>query len=129
MTRTGVAAAAVLALLGAAGCTSDTAETPSASSVVPDDIQACDEIYVEGEVIDNETFGLACLQGEELISPRPVNLECTDGRTLVFNDLAWGYYGEGMTRTPDDDPSKMPETAVDECLAPGPGGATTTAPE
>jgi hypothetical protein len=28
-----------------------------------------------------------------------------------------------MTLTPEDDPSKMPEVEVDECLAPTAGGA------
>jgi hypothetical protein len=125
MKRTGTAA--LLALLAAAGCSSsDSGATPSASSVAPTDMPACEDIYVEGEVIDNERFGLACVKGEELVSPRPVRLECTDGRELVFNDLAWGYFGEGMTLIPEDDPSKMPETAVDECLVAGPGGTTTT---
>jgi len=39
-----------------------------------------------------------------------------DGRELLFNELAWGYFGEGMHITPEDDPSKVPEAEVDECL-------------
>jgi len=89
---------------------------------------ACEEVYAQGVAIDNENFGLACVKdGEDLISPRPVRLECTDGRILLFNDLAWGYYGEPMEITADDDPSKMPEVAVDECLAPAPGGGPAPA--
>jgi hypothetical protein len=34
-----------------------------------------------------------------------------------WNDLAWGYVGEPMTLTPDDDPIKMPSQAVDACLS------------
>jgi hypothetical protein len=83
----------------------------------------CEEIYAEGVVIDNESFGLACVKGEDLISPRPVRLECSDGRELLFNDLGWGYYGEPINLTADDDPSKMPETEVDRCLAPASGGS------
>ena len=52
------------------------------------------------------------------MSPRPVRIECTDGRELLFNDLAWGYFGGPMTLTARDDPSKMPEAEVDACLAP-----------
>ncbi len=122
MKRTGTAAA--LALLVAVGCSGEGGETPSASSVAPTDLPACEEVYVDGVEISNDTFGLACVQGEDLVSPRPVRLECSDGRTLVFNDLAWGYDGEPMTLTPEDDPSKMPEAEVDECVAPGPGDTT-----
>ena len=116
MKRTGTAAA--LALLVAVGCTGDGGDTPSASSVAPTDMPACEEIYADGAEITKKDFGLACVYGEDLISPRPVKLECTDGSTLMFNDLAWGYEGEAMTLTPEDDPSKMPEGEVDECLAP-----------
>jgi hypothetical protein len=116
-----------LALLVAAGCSGDGGSTPSASSVAPNDMPACEEVYAEGAEINNENFGLACVKDEDLVSPRPVRLECTDGRTLMFNDLAWGYYGEGMTITPDDDPSKMPESDVDQCLAPAEGATATTA--
>lgn len=87
---------------------------------------ACSEVYVEGAVIDNQNFGLACVQGETIVSPWPVRLECSDGNELLFNDLAWGYFGQPMTLTPEDDPSKMPEAAVDDCLAAPSGGTTTT---
>ena len=121
MKRTGTAAA--LALLVAVGCSGEGGETPSASSVAPTDMPACEDIYAEGEEVTNSDFGLACVyQGEDLLSPRPVRLECTNGSTLMFNDLAWGFEGESMTLTPEDDPSKMPEAAVDECLAPNADG-------
>lgn len=120
-----IAPAAALALVLVAACSGDTGETPSASSVVPNDMPACEEIYVEGKAIDNEDFGLACVKDDEIVSPRPVRLECSDGTELLFNDLAWGYFGEGMTLTPDDDPSKMPESAVSDCLAPPDDGSVT----
>jgi len=127
VTRTGliVGVVAALALAGAA-CSADSGETPSASSVPPNDMPVCEEVYVAGAVIDNQNFGLACVKDEAIVSPRPVRIECTDGRELLFNDLAWGYYGSPMTLTAEDDPSKMPETEVDACLAPPPGGTTTT---
>ena len=117
--------AAALALLAAVGCSSDGGETPSASSVVPTDMPLCEEVYADGAEITDERFGLACVRGEDLLSPRPVKLECGDGSTLMFNDMAWGYEGQPMTLTPEDDPSKMPEAEVDECLAPIAGGAPT----
>lgn len=117
--------AVVLALAAGVGCSADSGATPSADSVPPTDLPACEEVYVEGEEITNRNFGLACVRGDELISPRPARIECSDGRELLFNELAWGYFGEGMHLTPEDDPSKMPVDAVDECLAPLPGVTTT----
>lgn len=119
------ATAATIALAVAVGCSADSGAVPSASSVPPNDMPACEEIYVDGAEISNDNFGLACVKGDDLISPRPARIECTDGRELLFNDLAWGFFGEGMQLTPDDDPSKMPVEAVDECLEPLPGVSTT----
>jgi hypothetical protein len=128
MRRTGAVVSLVLVLAsGGAACSSDDGSTPTASSVPPNDMPPCDEVYVQGAEITNENFGLACVLGEALISPRPVRIECTDGRELLFNDLAWGYFGEGMTLTPFDDPSKMPEREVDHCLAPAASAASSSA--
>jgi hypothetical protein len=123
MKRTGTVAA--LAVVLAAGCSSGSASPVASSSVPPEDIPPCSDIYKAGATVDDASFGLACVKDEVLLSPRPVSLECTDGRQLRFNDLAWGYVGEPMTITADDDPSKMPEEAVDECLRVAPGPVTT----
>ena len=120
MKRSGIGFAVVL--LVAVGCSGEDSGTPAASSVAPTDLPTCEEVYAEGAEIVERDFGLACIRGEELLSPRPVRLECSDGRILLFNDLAWGYEGETMTVTPEDDPSKMPEAAVDDCMAATPGG-------
>jgi hypothetical protein len=125
MRRTGIVAGVVaLVLVSGVGCAADSAETPSASSVPPNDMPACDEVYVEGATIGRDNMGKACVQNDEILSPRPVRIECTDGRELTFNDLAWGYEGEPMTLTPPDDPSKMPESEVDACVAPPEGGGS-----
>lgn len=116
--KQGTGAVAALVAILAVGCADGGPATPSADNMPPNDLAPCEEIYAEGVDVANDTFGLACVKGEQLISPRPVRLECTDGRELLYNDLAWGYIGETMTTTPDDDPSKMPEAEVDECLAP-----------
>lgn len=126
MRTTGIAAGALaLALVTGAGCSAGGADTPSASSVPPNDMPACSEIYVQGAVISRDNMGKACVQDDEIISPRPVRIECTDGSELVFNDLAWGYWGEAMTLTPPDDPSKMPEAEVDRCVAAAEGGGAS----
>ncbi len=122
----GTGAVAALVVILVAGCADGGPAAPSADNQPPNDLPPCEEIYAEGVDVANDTFGLACVKGEELVSPRPVRLDCTDGRELLYNDLAWGYIGETMTVTADDDPSKMPEAAVDECLAPA-GTPTTQA--
>ena len=109
--------------LGGVGCSSDDGGSPAASSVPPQGFTACEEIYVQGAVVNDDTFGLACVKNDVIVSPRPVRLDCSDGKQLLFNDLAWGYEGEPMTITEEDDPSKMPEAEVDACLAPGAGSA------
>lgn len=115
----GLGAFLAMALLG---CGSDAASPIASSSVPPRDLPACSEIYKNGAEVTDARFGLACVKDDQVVSPRPVKLECSDGRQLRYNDLAWGFVSEKMTVTPDDDPSKTPEDAVAECLAPGPGG-------
>ncbi len=66
--------------------------------------------------------GSPACRGSELVTPVPVRIECVDGRQLRYNELAWGFVSEPMTLTPEDDPSKAPEDAVNECITPNPGG-------
>jgi hypothetical protein len=115
-------AGAILLVLGAVGCGADAASPVASSSVPPDDLPACDTIYKEGVKIEDSKFALACVKNDQVVSPVPVALECSDERQLRYNDLAWGYVGEGMTLIAEDDPSKVPEEAVNACLAPGPDG-------
>jgi len=123
MKRTGIVAILAVGLaLSVAGCGSGSASPIASSSVPPNDLPACSSIYKAGAKVVDATFGLACVKNEQVVSPRPVKLECSDGRQLRYNDLAWGFVGSDMTITPDDDPSKVPEAAVDTCLQPGPGG-------
>ena len=115
-------AGALLLALAATGCSSDSASPVASSSVPPDDLPACDTIYKDGAKVEDAKFALACVKNDQVVSPVPVSLECSDKRQLRYNDLAWGYVGEGMTMIPQDDPSKVPEEAVSACLAPGPDG-------
>ena len=122
-TRTGIVAGVMAGLaLSLAGCGGNAASPIASSSVPPKDLPQCSEIYKAGAEVTDAKFGLACVKDDQVVSPRPVKLECSDGRQLRYNALAWGFVSEKMTLTPDDDPSKTPEEAVSECLAPGPGG-------
>ena len=98
MKRTGVVVVLVVALAAAAGCGSGEGVSVASSSVPPQDIPACSEIFEEGKKIEDPEFRKACVtDAGDLISSWPVELTC------------------------EDDPSKMPTEAVDECLA----GATS----
>ena len=123
MMRTGIVATLAVGLaLSVAGCGSGSASPIASSSVPPNDLPACSTIYKAGAKVADATFGLACVKNQQVVSPRPVKLECSDGRQLRYNDLAWGFVGSNMSITPDDDPSKVPQQAVDACLLSGPGG-------
>ncbi len=123
----GTGIVAVLAFALASACASGGAAAPVGTSAPPQDLPACDDVYKAGAEITDATFGLACVKDDVLIAPRPVRLTCTNGDTLLFHDLAWGYFGQGMTLTSEDDPSKMPEEAVSECLAPAGSSASASA--
>ena len=123
MTRTGIVAGLLTCLaLSLLGCSGSAASPIASSSVPPKDLPQCAAVYKAGAEVTDTKFGVACVKNDQVVSPRPVKLECTDGRQLRYNDLAWGYISEKMTLIPDDDPSKVPTNAVNECLAPGPNG-------
>ena len=69
------------------------------------------------------TFAAAagCGSGEGISvassSVPPQDIPGAQGDPRGRQELAWGYVGEAMILTPEDDPSKMPVEAVDECLA------------
>src|SRR5262245_34164792 len=129
MTRRGTLGALVLTMAvfaTASGCTTDSASPVASSSIVPQDIPPCSDIYKAGAIVEDSKFGVACVQGDKLLTPIPVRIECVDGRQLRYNDLAWGFVSEPMTLTPEDDPSKAPEEAVNECITPPPGSPAST---
>jgi hypothetical protein len=119
MRPTGVAAAILAALaIGAAGCSSDAASSTPSSSVAPQDIPPCSEVYTEGMEVTRAEFGVACVtETDQLVSPRPIRIECEDDRQLLWNQFGWGFLGEAMTPTPEDAVSKIPEDALTDCLA------------
>jgi hypothetical protein len=117
----GTLALALAAAAAASGCTAESASPVASSSIVPQDIPPCSDLYKAGAMVEDRSFGLACVQGDQLLTPVPVRIECVDGRQLRYNDLAWGFVSEPMTLTDEDDPSKAPEDAVNECIAPDPG--------
>jgi len=128
----GVAAALAVALLG--GCTKVGGDEQSATPApLPEDMPVCSELFANGKTVERATFGQAC-EGDdgELAVPRPVALDCTDGRVLLWNRYAWGYVDEPMTVIEAGVNDKEPVDQSMECLKAGSGaaagasGATTT---
>jgi len=102
-----------------AGCTSSGSEAELSASVpLPEGISACEDVFGADKVIDPKTFGEACSQGEEMVVPRPVELECVDQRVMVWNDFAWGYEGQPMAMIDNDIAvrDQGPYDAAIECL-------------
>lgn len=116
--RAGLVAASTAALLSAA-CSSGEVES-AIEAPLPDYIRPCADQYVEGELISYEdgTFSDACRDDAgELIVPVPVQLDCTDGPDLVYNEFAWGYEGDTMQLFPPDVEDRRPDRElILECL-------------
>lgn len=111
--RTVVLIAVGVTLL-AAGCRRDNVET-TIDVPLPSNIRPCDEYYEEGKILNYSTegdFGTACEAGGELQTPVPAVLRCQDGsgKTLLFNQYAWGYQNEEMHLFEPDDTLRLPPT-------------------
>jgi hypothetical protein len=120
------AALAVAALLG--GCTKAGGDEQSATPApLPEDMPVCSDLFANGKTVERATFGEAC-KGEdgELAVPRPVTLDCTDGRVLLWNKYAWGYVDEPMTLIQPGVNDKEPVDQSMECLKQRPGSAGNT---
>lgn len=114
-----------VAVILAAGCASTGGGGQVSSEIpVPDFLPRCDEIFVGGGIVDRQTFGDACRSADDdLVVPRPAVVECDDGRELVWNDLAWGYVGEGMQVWEAEEEDRVPVDQAMECIgSPAPAG-------
>jgi hypothetical protein len=121
--------AGAVAVVLAAGCSNPREGGATASEVpVPDFVPPCDQVFVAGNIIDRQTFGDACRTADDdLMVPRPAVVDCTDGRELVWNDLAWGYVGDAMQLFDPNEDEKVPVDEALDCLEssaqPGQGGS------
>ena len=127
--RRGLALAALVVVGAAAsGCGAGSGASTPISSVAPIGIPSCADVYGEGRDIVSGEFGAACLQDNgRMVTPLPISVECGDDRTLVWNDIAWGYMGETMTTTPLDAVDRVPPEELTGCLA-GEGGPADGVP-
>lgn len=59
----------------------------------------CSEVFAPGVTIGTEDdLDDGCMQGGTLYFPGPSIHECSDGRSLMWNEFGWGYI-EGPFRT------------------------------
>ena len=122
-------AAVALAAALATGCSKAGGDAQSANRPpLPEDMPVCSDLFADGKTVERDSFGEAC-KGEDgqLAVPRPVTLDCTDGRVLLWNDYAWGYVDEPMTviKTGVNENEPIQESMT--CLQKnGAAGATTT---
>jgi hypothetical protein len=127
----GLGAAVALAIVVLGGCSKGGADVQSATPApLPEDMPTCSELFVTGKTVERASFGEACRGGGgELSVPRPVTLECADGRVFLWNDYAWGYVDEPMTIVETGVNDDAPVNESMECLerASGGAGAATTA--
>jgi hypothetical protein len=110
----------IVLVMAATACTNRRGQTETSTQLPPpENMRRCDEVFVEGQTIDRGTFTDACRTGDEMAVPRPVQFECEDGRTFVWNDFAWGYVGEPMTLVVDPDDRSAPVQEAMSCLGSG----------
>jgi hypothetical protein len=122
------ATALATALAVAVGCSPGNGGTVASSSVPPEDIPPCTEVYTEGKTIKGNEFGQACVTAAGgLLTPLPIRIDCNDDRRLLWNDLAWGYLNGPMQMTDEEQTVKIPEAELTECLSGDPDDTTTTA--
>jgi hypothetical protein len=97
------------------GCGSPRNQGESGNAVpLPDGMPLCSEQFQEGKTIEVADFGRACrTAADELDVPRFARLSCSDDRTLVWNDYAWGYVGGPMRLFSEDASVHIP---TDEAL-------------
>lgn len=62
-----------------------------------------------------DVLNTACLEDGEMVVAATGDQQCADGRTLVWNDLGWGYIGEPWQPPTDDGPRVAPAGERDAC--------------
>lgn len=115
----GLAALVLAALLGGACGSSNVSAQIDAP--LPPNLERCEDKYEDGKVIDYSAdgdFGKACEENGDLVTPVPIDVQCTDGRRLLSNRYAWGYQGDVMTlfASEDDTVRLPPDDEVSRCL-------------
>lgn len=124
MKRITVGLALVALLL--AGCSSDGSEgaspttgagaTTTEAAPDPNEADPCVDIYAEGATTSEDMWAAPCSDdaGELHLAAASVT-ECTDGRSLAYNDEGWGYLGEPWHNHADGAEQVAPQAERDAC--------------
>jgi hypothetical protein len=122
----GLALALVAGL--ASGCSKAGGDEQSATRPpLPEDMPECTELFTDGKTVERDSFGEACKDEDGALSvPRPMALQCVDGRVLLWNEYAWGFIDEPMTVLDEGSTNNEPVQQAMGCLQSA--GVTTTAP-
>ena len=99
------------------GCAGGGSDAASGNAVpLPESMPLCGDLFQDGRTIELAEFGRACrTDADALTVPRYVSLECADDRTLVWNDLAWGYVGAPMTLFAAEATVRIPTDQAMQC--------------
>lgn len=78
---------------------------------------ACSKVFADGAPVDTADWDVPCTRKDGTIEVYGAAINrCTDGRTLVWNDEAWGYVGETWHRYPLNAAEQVaPETERNAC--------------
>ena len=105
-----IAGAALALALGACTAPAPTAEAPAPPR--------CDVLMAEGATITGIAMLNTVCAAEDGSSHLygAAHIDCTDGRTLVWNDRGWGYIGGPFHVHPaGTDPHVAPDTELRAC--------------
>lgn len=83
-----------------------------------EDLPACEELYVEGNVLTEDEMQNGCLDEDGDATVFGVaSYDCDDGRKLMWHDRAWWFEGEGVHPYPEGADERVPpDSAMDECM-------------
>lgn len=109
--RRAILAPVTLVVVAATSCGAERIES-AIDAPLPDYVVPCDERYEEGKLIEygpDGDFAKACrMPDEELVTPVPAKLDCSEGPDLLYNEFAWGYDKAAMTLFAEDDTDRRP---------------------
>lgn len=80
-----------------------------------DELMACSEMWGGAVVIEEGSNDQPCDDDGELTFVGNAIFDCSDGRTLAWNDYGWGYYGEAWTAHEEGAERTAPADAREEC--------------
>lgn len=119
-----VLVAAVVIAIAATGCSAEkpsalpAAAKPSASSISVEEAnkRLCSDVFADGASALVADTKAACAAADgSFRGYGPMEVKCKDGRTLMWNDLVWGYEGDRWHAHPSGAELVAPKVDRDAC--------------